>query len=153
MYYLFSSYYYHHHQCYYFVDRHLNVVIPAVLGYPCILYSIICSMVMLGRVRLFSIHPPKLISKDNLIRIHQQTSTKPSSTRSYNILNIQIMLSWSVLGCPGVIRLTESEKARITLGSIDQGGYNRLKPLVKTRGGFDRPTLYFGAFRYFGAFW
>ena len=28
-----------------------------------------------------------------------------------------------------------------TLGSIDQGGYNRLKPLVKTRGGFDCPTL------------
>ena len=106
MYYLFSSNYYHHHHCYYFVDRHLNVVIPAVLGYPCILYSIICSMAMLGRVRPFSIHSSKLISKDNLIRIHQQTSTKPSSTRSYNILNIQIMLSWSVLGCPGVIRLT-----------------------------------------------
>ena len=31
-----------------------------------------------------------------------------------------------------------------TLGSIDQGGYNRLKPLVKTRGGFDRPTLLAG---------
>ena len=58
---------------------------------------------MLGRVRPFSIYPSKLISKDNLIRIHQQTSTKPSSTRSYNILNIQIMLSWSVLGCPGGI--------------------------------------------------
>ena len=28
-----------------------------------------------------------------------------------------------------------------TLGSIDQGGYNRLKPLVKTGDGFDRPTL------------
>ena len=28
-----------------------------------------------------------------------------------------------------------------TFGSIDQGGYNRLKPLVKTGGGFDRPTL------------
>ena len=28
-----------------------------------------------------------------------------------------------------------------TLGSIDQGAFNRLKPLVKTRGGFDRPTL------------
>ena len=30
-----------------------------------------------------------------------------------------------------------------TLGSIDQSGYNRLKPLVKTGGGFDRPTLKF----------
>ena len=29
-----------------------------------------------------------------------------------------------------------------TLGSTDQGGYNQLKPLVKTRGGFDRPTLF-----------
>ena len=28
-----------------------------------------------------------------------------------------------------------------TLGSIDQGGYNQLKPLVKTGGGFDCPTL------------
>ena len=58
MFYLFSHYYYYHyHHYYYFVDRQLNVVIPAVLGYLCILYSIICSMVMLCRVRPFSIHP------------------------------------------------------------------------------------------------
>ena len=68
MFYLFSSYYYyHHHYYFYFVDGQRNVVILGVLGYPCILYSIICSMVMLGRVRPFSIHPSKLISKDNLI--------------------------------------------------------------------------------------
>ena len=29
-------------------------------------------------------------------------TAKPSSTRSYNILNIQIMLFWSALGRPGV---------------------------------------------------
>ena len=28
-----------------------------------------------------------------------------------------------------------------SLESIDLGGYNRLKPLVKTGGSFDRPTL------------
>ena len=55
MFYLFS-YYYHHHYYYYFVDRQLNVVIPAVLWYPYILYSIICSMVMLCRARPFSIN-------------------------------------------------------------------------------------------------
>ena len=27
------------------------------------------------------------------------------------------------------------------LQCIDQGGYNQLKPLVKTKGGFNRPTL------------
>ena len=29
-----------------------------------------------------------------------------------------------------------------TFWHIDRGGFNRLKPLVKTGGGFDHPTLY-----------
>ena len=40
-----------------------------------------------------------------------------------------------------IIEITCLSKSFHCLGSIDQGGYNRLKPLVKTGGGFDRPTL------------
>ena len=35
-----------------------------------------------------------------------------------------------------------------TFWHIDRGGFNRLKPLVKTVGGFDRPTLRYDAKRY-----
>ena len=111
MFYLFYYYYHHHHHYYYFVDRHLNVVIPAVLGYPCILYSIICRMIMLCRVRPFSIHPSKLISKDNLIN----TPTKYYQTIIYTLILYIEHANNAVLECPGVSWGNQTDRCTTTL--------------------------------------
>ena len=97
MFYLCSYYYHHHHHYFYFVDGQLNVVIPGVLGYPCILYSIICSMVMLGRVGPFSIHPSRALTPlfgngAGAFRIGKNSVVLIKIGKKYKVLCIEVFI-------------------------------------------------------------
>ena len=69
------------------------------------------------------------VDYDHLLVHGQIIKFDNSTTLSFDYKNIKQPLEIS------------SQSVMTTLGSIDQAGYNWLKPPIKTGGGFDRPTL------------